>query len=136
MNIGELSHRSGVSARSLRYYEQQGLVVPERRLNGYRDFAESDVAVVQTIRTMYEIGFSRDAVSAVLPCATGNPEEVDMVAVRARVESMCDELGARIDDLTRARALLVDFLHGSASTGCGVEGVDVLPAPEVGRVDL
>ncbi|WP_101523210.1 MerR family transcriptional regulator [Nocardioides houyundeii] len=122
MNIGELSTRSGVSPRSLRYYEQQGLVTPQRALNGYRQYAESDVVVVQTIRVMYEIGFSREAVSAVLPCATGKPDEVDPVAVRARVESMCEDLGARIDDLTRTRALLVDFLQENASTGCSAEG--------------
>jgi DNA-binding transcriptional MerR regulator len=118
MNIGELSARSGVSARSLRYYEQQGLVAPERARNGYREYAESDVTVVQTIRAMYEIGFSREAVSAVLPCATGKLEEVDAVAVRTRVEAMCNELSLRINELTRARALLVDFLHGTASRGC------------------
>jgi DNA-binding transcriptional MerR regulator len=119
VNIGELSARSGVSPRSLRYYEEQGLVTPERALNGYRRYAESDVVVVQTIRTMYEIGFSRDAVSAVLPCAIGAPEEVDPVAVRTRVESMRDDLTARIDELTRTRALLVDFLDQTAETGCG-----------------
>lgn len=119
MNIGELSARSGVSQRSLRYYEQQGLVTPDRAANGYRQYAESDVAVAQTIRTMYEIGFSREAVAAVLPCATGHPDDVDATAVRSRVEAMRDELGSRIDELTRTRSLLVDFLAQTASTGCG-----------------
>lgn len=129
MNIGELSTRSGVSARSLRYYEQQGLLTPERGSNGYRRYAENDVVVVQTIRTMYEIGFSREAVAAVLPCATGDSERVDPVAVRARVEAMCAELGARIDDLTRTRGLLVDFLQ---QTGTGCSGVSAAPALSAG----
>lgn len=121
MNIGELSERSGVSPRSLRYYEQQGLVTPERAPNGYRHYAENHVALVQMIRAMYEIGFSHEAVAAVLPCATGNLDEVDSLAVRTRVESMRDELGARIDDLTRTRALLVGFLEKTASTSCHAE---------------
>jgi DNA-binding transcriptional MerR regulator len=111
MNIGELSGRSGVSQRSLRYYEQQGLIAPERGANGYRLYAEGDVAVVQTIRTMYEIGFSRDEVATCLPCATGDADAVDAAAVRGSVESMRDELTARIDELTRTRLLLVDFLE-------------------------
>lgn len=121
VNIGELSARSGVSPRSLRYYEQQGLVTPERAPNGYRHYAESHVALVQMIRVMYEIGFPREAVAAVLPCATGKPDEVEPLAVRSRVESMCDELGARIDDLTRTRSLLVGFLEDTESTSCRAE---------------
>ncbi|MEU6192280.1 MerR family DNA-binding transcriptional regulator [Streptomyces sp. NPDC047061] len=43
MKIGELSHRTGVSTRLLRYYEQQGLLHPSRLPNGYRDFHEHAV---------------------------------------------------------------------------------------------
>jgi DNA-binding transcriptional MerR regulator len=133
VNIGELSSLSGVSARSLRYYEQQGLVTPERALNGYRQYAESDVVVVQSIRAMYEIGFSLEAVKAVLPCAMGRSDEVDPSAVRARVEAMRDDLDARIDDLTRTRALLADFLQETASTGCGADGAEAWTASGANR---
>lgn len=39
MKIGELSARTGVSIRSLRYYEQQGLLAPARHENGYREYS-------------------------------------------------------------------------------------------------
>jgi hypothetical protein len=40
MRIGELAERTGVPARLLRYYEEQGLLTPARAANGYRDYGE------------------------------------------------------------------------------------------------
>lgn len=40
MRIGELARRTGVSVRALRYYEEQGLLVPARAANGYREYTE------------------------------------------------------------------------------------------------
>lgn len=38
MRIGELARRTGVAARRLRYYEEQGLLSSDRSVNGYRDY--------------------------------------------------------------------------------------------------
>jgi DNA-binding transcriptional MerR regulator len=46
MRIGELSRRTGVNERLLRYYEEQGLLRPDRLPSGYRVYAESDVQTV------------------------------------------------------------------------------------------
>ncbi len=54
MRIGELARRSGTSARSIRYYEQQGLMVARRRPNGYRDYDERSVATVRRIQVLLE----------------------------------------------------------------------------------
>ncbi|MEO1651580.1 MAG: MerR family DNA-binding transcriptional regulator, partial [Pseudomonadota bacterium] len=42
MNIGAAAERSGLSPKTIRYYEQIKLVVPDRRDNGYRDYSEQD----------------------------------------------------------------------------------------------
>ncbi|MFD5575536.1 MerR family DNA-binding transcriptional regulator, partial [Streptomyces cadmiisoli] len=47
MLIGELSRRTGVSSRLLRYYEAQGLLDAERGPNGYRDYTADSVAAVR-----------------------------------------------------------------------------------------
>ena len=67
MNIGEASDRSGVSAKMIRYYEGVGLL-PEaaRRANGYRDYGDQDVAVLQFVRRTRDLGFSLEEVSALL----------------------------------------------------------------------
>jgi DNA-binding transcriptional MerR regulator len=109
--IGELSARTGVSTRSLRYYEQQGLVASRRSPNGYRHYDDDAIAVVRTIRSMYDLGFSSEMVRTVLPCATGQHDGVDRQTVRHSVEAMRDDIIERIDQLTRTRDTLTQFLQ-------------------------
>src|SRR3954471_8132306 len=68
MRIGELARRTGVSERSLRYYEEQGLLEPERTPAGYRVYAESDVDVVRHVRMLLAAGLNTRFISNVLPC--------------------------------------------------------------------
>jgi DNA-binding transcriptional MerR regulator len=69
MRIGELSRRAGVSARSLRYYEQQGLLHAERAANGYREFAEPAVVRAANIQGLLEAGLTVEDVRE--PLAAG-----------------------------------------------------------------
>ena len=66
MRIGELSARTGVSTRMLRYYEQQHLLSAERASNGYRSFTGGDVERVDRIRSLLAAGLPTRFVRAVL----------------------------------------------------------------------
>jgi DNA-binding transcriptional MerR regulator len=66
MRIGELARRTGVSARMLRYYEEQHLLAPARSANDYRDFAEADVDRVRQVRALLDAGLPTRFVRAVL----------------------------------------------------------------------
>ncbi|MEY6566353.1 MerR family transcriptional regulator [Streptomyces sp. PGLac3x] len=68
MLIGELSRRTGVSRRLLRYYEDQGLLQAARGPNGYRSYGEDAVAVVGRIRFLLDAGLTTEVIQAVLPC--------------------------------------------------------------------
>ncbi|QIV86092.1 MerR family transcriptional regulator [Glutamicibacter mishrai] len=68
MKIGELSRRAGVSIRSLRYYEEQALLTPERLPSGYRVYDESDVVIVQQIQALLAAGLSTRKIEHILPC--------------------------------------------------------------------
>jgi DNA-binding transcriptional MerR regulator len=57
MRIGELAAATGTSTRSLRYYEEQGLLPTRRTANGHRDYDESDLRLVREIRGLLSIGF-------------------------------------------------------------------------------
>jgi len=66
MKIGELSDRTGVPQRMLRYYEQQGLLDPERSDNGYRSYRERDVDLVQRVRSLIRSGMPTRLIRIVL----------------------------------------------------------------------
>ncbi len=68
MRIGELSERSGVSARLLRYYEEQDLLKPKRDNSGYRDYPESMVSLAAQIRELIESGLTTEIIRQILPC--------------------------------------------------------------------
>ena len=56
MRIGELSRITGVSTRSLRYYEEQGLLVGERLPNGYRDYTPEAVDTIMKLGMAHPMG--------------------------------------------------------------------------------
>ncbi|MCC3778134.1 MerR family transcriptional regulator [Streptomyces sp. UNOB3_S3] len=73
MRIGELSERTGVSARLLRYYEQQGLLGSERDGNGYRRYHPDATERVHRIRELLDAGMTTEVIRTLLPCAQGGP---------------------------------------------------------------
>jgi DNA-binding transcriptional MerR regulator len=68
MRIGELSRRTGVSPRSLRYYEAQGLLTSTRSTAGQRHYSDAEVQRVSLIRQLFEAGLSSRVIATVLPC--------------------------------------------------------------------
>ncbi|MGK5733013.1 MerR family transcriptional regulator [Streptomyces sp. URMC 124] len=73
MRIGELSRRTGVSPRLLRYYEEQGLLHSERDANGYRKYRPDAVGHVGRIRELLGAGMTTGTIRTLLPCAQGGP---------------------------------------------------------------
>ncbi|MFG3009817.1 MerR family transcriptional regulator [Streptomyces cinerochromogenes] len=115
MRIGELSRRTGVPARLLRYYEEQHLLHPERTGNGYRSYPDSAVAQVQQIRGLLDSGLTTEMIRAVLPylCGPGRlvpaPESVPPETA-ALLQGHIDRIQARIDCLARNRDRLTAYL--------------------------
>jgi DNA-binding transcriptional MerR regulator len=73
MRISEVSRRTGVSIRSLRYYEQKRLLCARRLSNGYRDLDEDAVTRVQTIQMYLGLGLSTEQIEEILHCTQGSP---------------------------------------------------------------
>ncbi|WP_410579903.1 MerR family transcriptional regulator [Amycolatopsis sp. lyj-108] len=68
MRIGEVSQRTGVSPRSLRYYEEQGLLTSTRSGAGQRHYSDAEVQRVSLIRQLFDAGMSSQVIATVLPC--------------------------------------------------------------------
>lgn len=115
MHIGELSRRTGVSVRMLRYYEEQGLLHPARRESGYRDYGPAEEQLVRRIRTFSEAGLKLDAIRTLLPCVLNDrPELVLCDEVRATLMREIDGIAQRIAALESSRAILSGYLQQDA----------------------
>lgn len=111
MLIGELSRRTGVSARLLRYYEAQGLLAAGRGPNGYRAYDADAVRTVRQVRALLTAGLSTEVIREVLPCARGEQPGFDWCAdLRALLDRELAAMDERIDDLQRSRGRLADYL--------------------------
>jgi DNA-binding transcriptional MerR regulator len=74
LKIGELSKRTGVSIRSLRYYEEQKLLTSIRLDNGYREFSPFAEEQVRTIQFYLALGISTEQIKSFLNCVLKNKE--------------------------------------------------------------
>ncbi|MFJ9782883.1 MerR family transcriptional regulator [Amycolatopsis sp. NPDC101161] len=105
MRIGELSKRTGVSSRSLRYYEAQGLLTSSRSGAGQRHYSEAEVERVSLIRQLFDAGMSSRVIAAVLPCVEtpGDPGIVEEAfATMARERDRIDADIARLQEARNA----------------------------------
>ncbi|MFE0137135.1 MerR family transcriptional regulator [Streptomyces sp. NPDC059037] len=116
MKISEASRVSGVSARSLRHYEQEGLIVPGRCSNGFRDYCQATVDRVLVIRSLLESGLPVRLIRELLPSLTDERDvgtDVDGVCGEFlhEVQSYRDRLAARIAVLSDQQAALDAYLR-------------------------
>lgn len=92
MRIGELAAMSGASARSLRYYEQQGLITSNRSTSGQRHYDDATTERVQLIRSLLAAGLTSSTIFDVLPCISDPNIRTPELERRLRAElSRIDE---------------------------------------------
>jgi DNA-binding transcriptional MerR regulator len=106
MRIGELSQRTGASPRSLRYYEEQGLLSSSRSDAGQRHYSDAEVERVSLIRQLFDAGMSSRVIASVLPCveSPGDPGVTESAFVTMTRER--DRIDADIARLIETRDAL------------------------------
>lgn len=102
LHIGELSKRTGVPSKTIRYYEEIGLLPqPHRAANGYRLYSEEDADRLQFIRRARALNFALDEIAEILAFRERN--EPPCRHVMDLICHQIDEIESRIRDLERIR---------------------------------
>jgi DNA-binding transcriptional MerR regulator len=103
VRIGELAERTGVSVRSLRYYEEQELLASERSPGGQRVYDDDAVDRVELIQLFFGAGLSSADVLQLLPCVYSGTTTPAMVALlreeRDRTDTQLAQLARTRDRL-------------------------------------
>ena len=116
MKIGELARRTGVSERSLRYYEQQGLLAADRSPGGQRDYPEWAVDRVIHIQELFAAGLNSRKIARILPCmrdADGGPSEKATPKLVAELTAERDRIDRMMRELANSRAVLDEVINAA-----------------------
>jgi DNA-binding transcriptional MerR regulator len=118
MRIGELARRTGVSERSLRYYEEQGLLTADRTPGGQRDYPERAVDRVVHIQELFAAGLHSKKIAELLPCmrdSDGGPSEIATPRLVEDLEAERDRIDKMMTDLANSREILDDVIRTARS---------------------
>jgi len=112
MNIGDVARRTGLPAKTIRYYEQIGLVRPGRDTNGYRRFIENDVHKLGFLGRARSLGFSIEDCRGLL--ALYEDESRASADVKRIAAAHLARIDAKIAELEAMRATLADLIDACA----------------------
>lgn len=111
MRIGEVTERTELSFRTLRHYDEIGLVTPSARTEGgFRLYTEHDVARILLIRRMKPLGYSLDEMRELLDVVDALAASPADTELRARLETIRAGATERREKLTRQVAMADEFL--------------------------
>jgi Cu(I)-responsive transcriptional regulator len=121
MNISQAAEATDLPAKTIRYYEEIGLVTPARSANGYRAFAETDVHKLRFLARSRALGFSIDDCRALL--ALYEDDKRASAEVKAIARRHLDEIATKIADLRALEATLghlVETCAGDDKPNCPI----------------
>ena len=121
MNIGDAAQRTGLAAKTIRYYEDIGLVRPLRRTNGYRDFADPDLHKLAFLARARSLGFSIEDCRALLALYEDRKRSsADVKRVAEEHLSRIDTKLTELESMRRVLGSLVKRCHGDERPECPI----------------
>jgi DNA-binding transcriptional MerR regulator len=116
VRIGDLARQTGTSVRSLRYYEEQGLLTSRRTTTGQRTYDADAVARVLLLRQLYNAGLASSTIAAVMPCVD-HPSAAATRETIAVMEREHERLGRQVADLVTTREQLAHLIASASACG-------------------
>ncbi len=121
MNIGTAARQSGLPAKTIRYYEDIGLLTADRAANGYRDYSAEDVHRLRFVQRSRSLGFSVEECRQLLSLYTDRDRA--SADVKAIAKDKLGEIDRKIAELTALRDMLghlVAHCHGDGRPECPI----------------
>ena len=121
MNISATAERTGLPAKTIRYYEEIGLVVPSRSANGYRQYDEEQVHRLAFVQRARGLGFGIDECRELL--SLYDDKQRASSDVKRIAEEKIAEIEKRIAELTAMRSTLEHLArtcHGDGRPDCPI----------------
>ncbi len=121
MNIGEAARWSNLPVKTIRYYEDIGLVKAKRRDNGYRDYDENHVHKLKFIQRARGLGFSIEECRNLI--SLYEDKKRASADVKALVETRIREIDHKLEELQSLRRTLGDLMdacHGDDRPDCPI----------------
>jgi Cu(I)-responsive transcriptional regulator len=122
MNIGEVANRSGLPAKTIRYYEDIGLVLPSaRKANGYRDYDEQDLNLLKFVQRARSLGFTVEQCRELLDLYRDRGRaSADVKAIaKGRIADIRRKI-AELKSMEATLAALVEHCHGDGLPDCPI----------------
>ncbi|WP_170341589.1 Cu(I)-responsive transcriptional regulator [Ruegeria arenilitoris] len=112
MNIGDVAERSGLPAKTIRYYEDIGFIKPRRSTNGYRHFDEKELHKLAFIGRARSLGFTIEDCRSLL--ALYEDKHRASADVKRIAKQNLEEIDAKIEDLKAMRETLSHLIQECA----------------------
>jgi len=121
MTIGEAARASGISEKMIRHYEAIGLITAKREANGYRSYAEPDIAVLRFIRHARDLAFPLEEVRRLLALWRDSGRASAEVRAIALDHVRALEAKARaLDAIAASLRHLAEHCHGDGRPDCPI----------------
>lgn len=121
MNIGNAAVESGLPPKTIRYYEEIGLISPDRSNNGYRDFSQDHLHKLSFVQRARSLGFTVEECRALLSLYEDRDRASSDVKTMARAH--LDQIGEKIESLLAMQATLSELVkkcHGDNRPDCPI----------------
>lgn len=121
MNIGEVADRSGIPPKTIRYYEDIGLICPQRKQNGYREFRETDLHKLTFLGRSRALGFSIEDCRTLLGLYEDESRESGQVKFVANEHlATIDKKIKQLQSMHKTLSYLVEACQGDHQPDCPI----------------